>query len=110
MVSSEGNADMIPLEQSIENLINGYHDADELLKNQINAVIQNDFEILNDLISKQIEHYNFLSDLESKFRVHLKNTAKVVEADGEEIMLAGLLRYLPANDGKLATMRETAAS
>ncbi len=106
MVSSEVNADMIPLEQSIENLINGYHDADELLQNQINAVIENDFETLNELISKQIDHYNFLSDLESKFRVHLKNTAKEVEAEGDEMVLAGLLRYLPANDGKLANMRE----
>ena len=109
MVSSEGRTDMIPLEQSIENLINVYHEADELLQNQINAVIQNDFDTLNELISKQIDHYNFLSNLESKFRVRLKHTANEVEVEGEgeELKLAGLLRYLPANDGKLATMRET---
>lgn len=106
MVSSEVSAEMIPLEQSLENLINGYREADDLLQNQINAVIQNDFDTLNELISKQIDHYNLLSDLESKFRTNLQNTAKEVGKDEDDLKLSGLLRYLPSNSNRLSDLRE----
>lgn len=106
MESSAVNISTFPLEQSIENLLIGYHQADELLQNQINAVIESDFGKLDELIPQQIEHYNTLSDLESKFRTHLKDTAKNVPVRDENLKLSGLLAYLPADDGKIAHMRE----
>ena len=106
MEISKDHADIMPLEQSIENLITGYQHADELLQSQINAVISNDFEKLDELIPKQIDHYNLLSDLESKFHDHLKGTASNYSLPDTEVKLSGLIPYLPADDGRIAAMRE----
>jgi hypothetical protein len=98
--------DLSLLLHSVENLIVGYDQADELLQSQIHAVIANDFEKLNDLISRQIDHYEELSGLESSFREQLSSAYQKVNPDNSKPKLAKLLQLYTGSTGRLNALRD----
>lgn len=106
MDQAKGKEELSVLVHSVQNLIDGYDHAEALLKSQIQAVVDNDFDILNQLISEQLEHYEKLSELESIFREQLAEAYHKMNPDNSKPKLAKLIHLYNGGTSRLYILRD----
>jgi len=101
----EETEDLSLLTNSVKDLIDGYEQAETLLESQIKAVVSNDSEAMNQLISTQLDHYEKLSKLEGIFRNYLSDAYGKVDSKETQPKLSRLLKFYQGKAGRLSAMR-----
>jgi len=94
------------LSMNMENLIEEYEEAHQLLNDQIEAVIYNDLTRLNKLIDKQLTKYEILEGLEIDFKNKIESIFEDFFPDDKTHTITQMLKKLDQPSDKLEIVRD----
>lgn len=94
------------LSMNMENLIEEYEEAHQLLNDQIEAVIYNDLNRLNKLIEKQLKKYENLEGLETDFKRKIESIFENFFPGETTHTITQMLKKLDQPSEKLEILRD----